>query len=405
MKNYKLSNSALGLLDDGQQRSFFHWIASVQNNKSRANWNELKTYLESRFRPESEYLTTLLQIYDIKQNTPMHQAVLLKNEEYCKWLASKRINFTRQNEDGSTSLHLAVRDRSTEMTKILLGTKNIEDALWIVDNDGRTPMHIAAMNDDAYTAELLFQKLPSKSDQQKLIFGQPENDEQKKLRSAYQLAISSETQTVLKYFINKSNNIQDLKQFNVYGSPALHASLSFSNLDVFHLSLEKFGSKISDSFMVDKKGRNILHLTAKYGNSKAYDEIVAKIPGDIVSLTYAKEPHNQYTPLHYAAKFGHDLVLQKLADTFADGENMINPVTSDESVSTPLHLAASNCQQFPKHHKAVFEILVQHGADLEALNSDDDKPLKICQSNKCSCVALVSRKVTSSFLFVFFFFR
>lgn len=72
-----------------------------------------------------------------------------------------------------------------------------------------------------------------------------------------------------------------------------------------------------------------------------------------------------YSPLHYAAYFGHAEVARFLLEAGAE----VAPVSMDPLRNTPLHAAASS------GHAEVAEVLLDGGADPNALQTGDWTPL------------------------------
>jgi ankyrin repeat protein len=112
---------------------------------------------------------------------------------------------------------------------------------------------------------------------------------------------------------------------------------------------------------------------AKSGAASRVKELLAQD----VSLISAKDTDGS-TPLHCATWKGHQSVVELLLNHGADVNAMNN---NEHWGTTPLHAAAHANQ------RAIAELLIAHGADIHARNLNDRTPLAETEFHKAKPVA------------------
>ncbi|EQB53933.1 hypothetical protein CGLO_06292 [Colletotrichum gloeosporioides Cg-14] len=142
----------------------------------------------------------------------------------------------------------------------------------------------------------------------------------------------------------------------------------------------------------DMNARNIdnetpLHVVALFGNMQ-----IAKLLVDSGADVSAKDCYGN-TPLHIAASHEHLHIIQVLLDAGADmnavnnnGNPVLHHALSDSPAATRLLIQAgadtslrgqfgTTLLHLPKHSEGLFDVLLDCGGDLEAVNSDGATPL------------------------------
>uniref|UniRef100_A0A7S3AVP7 EF-hand domain-containing protein n=1 Tax=Haptolina ericina TaxID=156174 RepID=A0A7S3AVP7_9EUKA len=96
---------------------------------------------------------------DLNMKTPLHIAAEFKQGKLLKILLDRGANPLMQNKEGKTVLHMAVQSTSEEITTILLMHEKVtpkkDELVKLVDNDGRTALHIASFRAEADMVKLL----------------------------------------------------------------------------------------------------------------------------------------------------------------------------------------------------------------------------------------------------------
>lgn len=72
-----------------------------------------------------------------------------------------------------------------------------------------------------------------------------------------------------------------------------------------------------------------MHLAAQYGHVNVLNTLIVDYKASLEAVTF-----NNQTPLHFAAKYGQEILSQALLNFGA------NPNARDDKGQTPLHLAA-----------------------------------------------------------------
>ena len=271
------------------------------------------------------------------------------------------------NEDGQTPLHTAAGGEKDchELCSILLKHHANIDA---VDKDGNQPLHLACKQWHTATVRLL---LSHGADVTAL-----NNQQIKPLHLANESVLKS-------YKVHNGNHalhievekghIQtvqllmdcgaDVNALNEDGQTPLHTATGGEE-DCPELCsiLLKHKAKID---AVDKDGKQPLHLACKQGHTRTSDFLLS-CGADGSAL-------NEYgqTLLHTAA--GGEKDCPELCSILLEHNAKIDAV--DKDGNQPLHLA---CKQ---RHTATVRLLLSHGADVTALNNQQIKPLHLAKES------------------------
>ena len=231
-----------------------------------------------------------------------------------------------QDNDGRTPLHMAASDGHEGVAELLLSNKANVDAR---DQNGRTPLHEAAASGHQLVAKLLLEH--------KAVVDATDHNRRTPLHSAASYGRTSVAELLLasKADVNAGQD--------GCGTPLCFAA-AHSKKEMVELLLAWGGSIQGHNYYYESP----LHAAAQRG-SKEIAEILLAHGANVESVTYDADSYDGgETPLHYAARAGHKEVVEFLLDNNAN----INAV--DNSGSTPLGRAAS--------HISVVELLRRRGS-------------------------------------------
>ncbi|XP_065649233.1 transient receptor potential cation channel subfamily A member 1 homolog isoform X2 [Hydra vulgaris] len=385
---------------------------------------------------------------DIYGLTPLHYAAIRSNIIATKLLLNERnIEIDAIDRRKMTSLHCAASAGSFSVCRLLLdGGADI----FCQGEDDMTPLHLASMEGHLDIVMLLFdyaEKQGGVTMLAKLIFSY-DRDEQ----TALHLAVENNHTAIVEFFINKGANVNlmkanmtsplhlactsglieiakllvengaDIESKNSLQETPLHRAALFNRVEIIQYLLSK-GACIdikdkdnetpllmamrknnwetvkllldnsADLTLKDANDKTCLYIGAEE-NSKESLEILCQ--HDIKMLLEEFDKH-ELTPLHIAAKEGHENIVQILLNLGAciDSKNdenltplhlaskhghyrvvelllstnlsIVNDV--DDASNTPLHLAAM------EGHVKVVEILIKSGAAVDARNASLWTPL------------------------------
>ncbi|WGJ61848.1 ankyrin repeat domain-containing protein [Wolbachia endosymbiont of Frankliniella intonsa] len=118
---------------------------------------------------------------------------------------------------------------------------------------------------------------------------------------------------------------------------------------------------------IDAQGNDAntpLHWAAKYDHLNVVEKLIEK------GTEIDAKDNKDNTPLHWAAKYDHLNVVEKLIEKGAKIDAKDN-----YSGNTPLHLSAEYC------YLSIVEKLIEKGAKIDAKNNDDNTPLHLAKRN------------------------
>ncbi|XP_071041306.1 delta-latroinsectotoxin-Lt1a-like [Parasteatoda tepidariorum] len=218
--------------------------------------------------------------------TPLHIAVENKRDDFVYELVQQGADVnTKTNEHGVTPLHLAVRFQSEKSVEYLLGSDTIKPNE--VEKSGKTALHIA-VSDNSLSTEIVQQ------------------------------------------FIN-SNKV-NVNAKDTLGLTALHIAVLLNSIENAFNLMRKKGC---DIYAKDKNNMAPIHYAAMKGYNGMFDGFVYFGVDNINSPGSDKK----WTPLHFAAYFKHD----DLVDGLVRWKGIKGKISADEpdvDQQTPLHLAA-----------------------------------------------------------------
>ena len=290
-----------------------------------------------------------------------------------KFLSEHDYDLMTRDNDGNTPLHIAALCGREEVVRELI--TGYKCPVNCVSSDGRTPLHLAAWKGHTSVVRLLLEKLGANA------FCIDKNGD-----TALDLAaLNGHVNLIISVF--RSSPHSNLK----LGRTPLHIACGSGHLNIIQNLVSEYGC---DVMAMDSNGSTPLHIAALCGREEVVRELVTqyRCPVDCVCSVYGE------TPLHKAAKEGHSSVVRLLlAELEADasitnqhGEKAvdlaalnghINLIVSDFNSSlhakfihgcTALHLACEG-----GHLDVVRQLVSEHGCDCMARNNYGATPLGI----------------------------
>ncbi|KAF4810450.1 Ankyrin-3 [Colletotrichum tropicale] len=261
---------------------------------------------------------------------PLHYASMEGNEDVASMLIVAGANIDITDASGSTPLIWAVRKGALGCVQSLWKISNKR----LRDNQGRTALHLAALNGMADVVEWLITKGGADKEARDLMKYRP-----------LHWAASNGHKKIVDLLINKGAE-KDAKTPS--GFTPLHCAAEYGHTHVLALLL-KHGLGINERY---KLGGTALHKAAYNGN----EEVVALLlqQGADKDAQYPSGYFCGITPLHQAAEKGHEKVVALLIQHGA------NPDAKDETAMTPLHKASQ------EGHEDVVKLLIKLQVDIEA---------------------------------------
>jgi len=196
-----------------------------------------------------------------------------------------RYSFRADNADGKTALHYASEKGNRETVKKLL---TLGANPFLIDNQGRTPLHLAAQHGfDNIIEDLLG-------------------------------AVGQEN---IKDYLNTKCETE---------WTALHFAVARSNRGM----IKQLLTLGANPFLIDNQGRTPLHLAAREGFNIIIDDLLETVEPEEIKDYLNIQNTSGKTPLRCAVKRDNRSMVQKLLTLGA------NPFLIDNQGETPLHLAA-----------------------------------------------------------------
>ena len=234
--------------------------------------------------------------------------------------------------DGRTALHLAAMNGDTNIAKLLLNKGADPNAK---DSHGRPALHLAANNRDTRIAKVLLNK------------GADPNAKDRKGRTVlYWTAMNGDTDFTMLLLNEKI----DFNAKDIYGRTALHMATMKEHTNVVELLLKTDINLDSQ----DCDGRTALHVTIP---TKTNTYVVAGLLLAEAADPEIKDKHGQ-TALFLAAMNRDIYAVELLLDKGA------NPNATRPDKQTALHWTALNCDV------EIAKLLLNRGADLNAKDGE-----------------------------------
>uniref|UniRef100_A0A8C4HHT0 Ankyrin repeat domain 28b n=1 Tax=Dicentrarchus labrax TaxID=13489 RepID=A0A8C4HHT0_DICLA len=249
---------------------------------------------------------------DKNWQTPLHIAAANKAVRCAEALVPLLSNVNVSDRAGRTALHHAAFSGHLEMVRLLLSRGANINAF---DKRDRRAIHWAAYMGHIEVVKLL------------ASHGAEVACKDKKSYTPLHAAASSGMISVVKYLLDLG---VDINEPNAYGNTPLHVAC-YNGQDVVVNELIECGANVNQ---VNEKGFAPLHFTAASRHGALCLELLVCNGADV-------NIKNGNTPLHIAARYGHELLINTLITNRADTANSA-PMIFGRGVHGmfPLHLAA-----------------------------------------------------------------
>jgi len=267
------------------------------------------------------------------------KGVLEHSESYIK----------EKNNDGNTPLHLAAMEGHAKVVQSLLKCWNTLD-LEVENVAGQTPLHLAILGGHDEVVKVWLEHA-------ELKLNVKNQDGNTPLHLAAKEGHAKVVQSLLKYC-----NTLDFEVENVAGQTPLHLAILGGHDEVVKVLLEHAKLKLN---VKNQDGNIPLHLAAKEGHAKVVQSLLKYCN----TLDLEVKNVAGQTPLHLAILGGHDEVVKVWLEHAKLKLNVKN-----QDGNTPLHLAAKE-----GHVKVVNELLeiARNKLELNETNNDGNTPLHL----------------------------
>src|SRR6267142_2611209 len=311
-----------------------------------------------------------VQVPVAPRGTPLHYAAFCGLRNIVKVLVTGQLQDlnSRRFKDGSTPLHLVLREGHVEVAQFLV--EHGADAI-AQDNDGSTPLHWTSSRGHIELAQFLIQHGADATAQNRngstplhwasskghielaqfLVQHSADATAQNKNGSTPLHRASSEGHIELAQFLVQHG--ADATAQNKNGSTPLHWASSEGHIELAQF-LVQHGA---DATAQDNDGTTPLHRASSEGHIELARFLIQH------GADATAQNKNGSTPLHRASSEGHIELAQFLVQHSADA------TAQNKNGSTPLHRASS------EGHIELARFLIQHGADATAQNKNGSTPL------------------------------
>ncbi|KAJ4953102.1 hypothetical protein NE237_029934 [Protea cynaroides] len=258
-------------------------------------------------------------------NTALHIAVTHGQEKFVQELCRQYPSLlTQANDEGDTPLHVAARTGDVFIAAFLVSKirpGDIECAgaaekLRLRNKDNYMPLHEAVRNDNVKVAKLL-----TEADH---LWYSYDNDADKSLLS---LAVRTTDIELVHLILTKPASFGGSK-----GERALYLAAFRQNFDIVEVLIEKNIQLVRGG---DENGKTPLHYVAEFGKPrmvKMVEKLILKQPSSVYKLD-----RNGQSPLHIAASKSHLKVVKELIKHCPDSMEQLSQ--KGESI---LHFAVSS---------------------------------------------------------------
>jgi ankyrin repeat protein len=293
--------------------------------------NLVEFFLECGCSPNEFYhrnwfTTSLYQAINQRNDTIVE--LLLKNGAKLYCLRASRTGDLKPNYRGMNLFHLFLENEQFDIVEAILSRGVHID---VVDNDGRTGLHHAALNDQKSAAFFLL----AKGANYRIL----DKDKRSPLHCA-----AARSLDVAKILVREGAEV-DLQDNE--GNTPLHLAASNGEVSLVKFLLEAG----ADPNISDKFKRTPMHTAARYALAKCI-ELLHHHGGDLE----AKDSLYERVPLHLAAWFDNDDCVKILL------QKGVQIDIQCRYGYTPLHLAVENCCT------GCYQLLLQAGASVDVAN-------------------------------------
>jgi ankyrin repeat protein len=295
-----------------------------------------------------------VQNIDINMGSGMPSTKLRKSGNPSNW-HDEFLPFRPMEQETSsnlTALHFAARTGSPELVDLLFRQPGIK--INVQDDEGCTPLHIAAQAGRLNVVERFLEQDPRRID----LTSQNSNS-----FTPLDLAIDKGHAAVVRVLLQFTSESDLTRKNSCSGNTTLHIATKSGCVEVTNMLLEHANKLHFNEENID--GNIPFHLDSEEGN---VDKV--KVVVDHVESYLKEQNKDRNTPLHLAAEEGHVEVVQLLLERCST----LDLEVKNAHGNTLLHQATMN------GHDKVVQVLLDHAAtefDLNDKNTNGNTPLHL----------------------------
>ncbi|KAI1299277.1 Ankyrin-3 [Halotydeus destructor] len=276
----------------------------------------------------------------------IHLASMRGNVDVVKNVLARGENVDCKTNEGFTALHLAVQAGQPEVVETLLG--HGASVYLQAGRSKESPLHVCSRTQNGHhCAELLIKS------------GSPINDVDETLLQHVNAILSLEAATRL---VNQKNKAGESSVHYAASLKAKESHFEYEDRDLVRFLLQAGGDPVLEA---SETKETAIHYCSKSGNINVLREIIAQLPAADAQVACNKQAKNGWSPLLYAAYYGHPELIKVLLEQNARVD------VFDESGTAALHLAADY------GHEEVIQLLLANNAFVNVRNKYGLTPLHL----------------------------